>query len=80
MLTHCGRAALLGLPSETVNLKLAEHIIFKGLTVFGIFGRRMFETWYQMQALVKSKRIDLSQIITHVLPLERDCVSRTIRD
>jgi threonine 3-dehydrogenase len=72
-----GRAALLGLPSDTVNLKLAEHIIFKGLTVFGIFGRRMFETWYQMQALVKSKRIDLSQIITHVLPLERfeECFS-----
>src|SRR5271165_4923158 len=66
-----GRAALLGLPSDTVNIKLAEHIIFKGLTVFGVFGRKMFETWYQMQALVKSKRIDLAPIITHVLPLER---------
>ncbi|MBV8081434.1 MAG: L-threonine 3-dehydrogenase [Candidatus Eremiobacteraeota bacterium] len=71
MVRNGGRAALLGLPSDTVNIKLAEHIIFKGLTVFGIFGRKMFETWYQMQALVKSRRIDLAPIITHVLPLER---------
>jgi threonine 3-dehydrogenase len=61
-------AALLGIPSENVTLNLAERIIFKGLTVLGINGRRMFETWYQTEALVKSKRIDLAPIITHVLP------------
>ncbi|HZV78599.1 MAG TPA: L-threonine 3-dehydrogenase [Candidatus Binatus sp.] len=71
MVRNGGRAALLGLPSDAVNIKLAEHIIFKGLTVFGIFGRKMFETWYQMQSLVTSRRIDLTPIITHVLPLEQ---------
>ena len=70
MLRNGGRAALLGIPSDSVNLNLAERIIFKGLTVLGINGRKMFETWYQTQALVKSGRIDLSQIITHVLPFE----------
>jgi threonine 3-dehydrogenase len=70
-----GRAALLGLPSDNVNVNLAENIIFKGLTVLGINGRKMFETWYQTQALVVSGRVDLAQIITHVLPMERyrDC-------
>jgi len=63
-----GRAALLGIPSDNVNLNLAELIIFKGLTVLGINGRRMFETWYQTQALVKSGRVDLRPIITSVLP------------
>jgi len=63
-----GTAALLGIPSDTVNLNLAERIIFKGLTVLGINGRRMFETWYQTEALVKSGRVDLKAIITHVLP------------
>ncbi len=63
-----GTAALLGIPSDSVNLNLAERIIFKGLTVLGINGRRMFETWYQTEALVKSGRVDLSSIITHVLP------------
>jgi threonine 3-dehydrogenase len=68
MVRNGGRAALLGIPSDSINLNLAERIIFKGLTVLGINGRRMFETWYQTQALVKSGRVDLRPIITHVLP------------
>jgi threonine 3-dehydrogenase len=68
MVRNGGTAALLGIPGDTINLNLAERIIFKGLTVLGINGRRMFETWYQTQALVKSGRIDLRSIITHVLP------------
>jgi threonine 3-dehydrogenase len=71
MVRNGGRAALLGIPSDSVNINLAERIIFKGLTVLGINGRRMFETWYQTQALVKSGRIDLRPIITHVLPFEQ---------
>lgn len=71
MVRNGGRAALLGIPSDNVNINLAERIIFKGLTVLGINGRRMFETWYQTQALVRSGRIDLSAIVTHVLPLEQ---------
>ncbi|HXW50987.1 MAG TPA: L-threonine 3-dehydrogenase [Candidatus Acidoferrales bacterium] len=71
MVRNGGRAALLGLPSDDVSLNLAENIIFKGLTVLGINGRKMFETWYQMQAMVTARRIDLSSIITHILPLER---------
>ena len=71
MVRNGGRAALLGLPSDDVSLNLAENIIFKGLTVLGINGRKMFETWYQTQALVVAGRIDLAPIITHVLPLER---------
>ena len=63
-----GTAALLGIPADTVNLNLAERIIFKGLTVLGINGRRMFETWYQTEALLTSGRVDLRPIITHVLP------------
>ncbi len=53
------RAALLGIPPDDVKINLAERIIFKGLTVLGINGRKMFETWYQTQALVKSGRVDL---------------------
>ncbi len=68
MVRNGGTAALLGIPSDTVNINLAERIIFKGLTVLGINGRKMFETWYQTQALVKGGRVDLRPIITHVLP------------
>ncbi|MBV9278341.1 MAG: zinc-binding dehydrogenase, partial [Candidatus Eremiobacteraeota bacterium] len=69
-LRNGGRAALLGIPQENITLDFAELVIFKGLTLFGIYGRRMFETWYQMQRMVKHHRIDLKPIITHVLPLE----------
>jgi threonine 3-dehydrogenase len=68
MVRNGGTAALLGIPGDAVNLNLAERIIFKGLTVLGINGRKMFETWYQTQALVKAGRVDLRPIITHVLP------------
>jgi threonine 3-dehydrogenase len=71
MVRNGGTAALLGIPSDNININLAERIIFKGLTVLGINGRRMFETWYQTQALVKSGRVDLRPIITHVLPYEK---------
>jgi threonine 3-dehydrogenase len=67
MVRNGGRAALLGIPSDPVSLNLADRIIFKGLTVLGIVGRRMFETWYQTQALVKSGKVDLKPIISHVL-------------
>ncbi len=70
MVRNGGRAALLGIPSEDININLAERIIFKGLTVLGINGRRMFETWYETQALVRSGRVDLRPIITHVLPFQ----------
>ncbi len=68
LLRNGGTAALLGIPAGNINLNLAERIIFKGLTVLGINGRRMFETWYQTEALVKSGRVDPRSIITHVLP------------
>lgn len=71
MVRNGGRAALLGIPSDNISINLAERIIFKGLTVLGINGRRMFETWYQTQTLIRSGRVDLRPIITHVLPFEQ---------
>jgi threonine 3-dehydrogenase len=71
LLRNGGTAALLGIPPGDVSLNLAERIIFRGLTVLGINGRRMFETWYQTEALVKSGRVDPRAIITHVLPYDQ---------
>ena len=65
-----GTAALLGIPSDEVQLDLAELVIFKGATVLGINGRRMFETWYQMENLLLSERLNLDPIITHVIEMK----------
>jgi threonine 3-dehydrogenase len=66
-----GRASLLGIPSRPVELDLADAVIFKGATVHGINGRKMYETWYQAEALLREGHIDLSPVITHRLSLEQ---------
>jgi threonine 3-dehydrogenase len=47
---------------------LADGVIFKGATIHGIAGRRMFETWYQTRGFLESG-MDLSPIVTHEMPL-----------
>jgi threonine 3-dehydrogenase len=64
-----GRASLLGIPAKPVELDLANALIFKGATMHGINGRKMYETWYQAEALIRDSGIDLSPVITHRLPL-----------
>jgi len=64
MLSRGGRMSLLGIPSEPVTLNLADDIIFRGALVQGINGRRVFDTWYKMQGLVKSGALDLEPLIT----------------
>jgi threonine 3-dehydrogenase len=59
-----GRVSLLGIPSRPIKMNFAEDIIFKGATVLGITGRRMYQTWYQMQALLKTGKLDLHPVIT----------------
>ncbi len=65
-----GTAALLGIPASPPNFDLTNHIIFKGATVLGINGRNMWRTWYQMENLLLSGRLELDDIITHEIPLE----------
>jgi threonine 3-dehydrogenase len=66
-----GFASLLGLPGRSLdNFDLANHIVFKGATVYGVSGRKMFETWYQTRALLGAGGVDIAPIITHRLPLE----------
>ncbi len=68
-LRNGGRAALLGLPSKPVEFDLPNEIIFKGVTVLGINGRLMFETWYQVESFLLSGRIRIDPIVTHQIDL-----------
>ncbi len=62
-MAHGGRIALLGIPSEPITLDL-NPLIFNMLTVKGVYGREMYETWYQMTVMVQSG-LDISPVITH---------------
>jgi|TARA_B110000211_G_C14014163_1_gene524608 threonine 3-dehydrogenase len=63
-----GKIAMLGIPSQDMAIDWSQ-IIFKGLTIKGIYGREMFETWYKMASLIQSG-LDLSPIITHHFPID----------
>ncbi len=66
-MTHGGRIALLGLPSGEVTLDLST-VVLNSLTLTGIYGRQMFETWYAMSVLV-AQGLDISPVITHRYPV-----------
>ena len=63
---HGGSVAILGIPPDETSIDW-NQVIFKGLTLKGIYGREMFETWYKMAALIQSG-LDLEPIITHHFP------------
>jgi threonine 3-dehydrogenase len=62
-MNHGGRIAVLGIPAGPMTLDVND-VIFKGLELQGIYGRRIFETWYKMAAMLQSG-LDVSGIVTH---------------
>ena len=58
-----GKIALLGLLEGNANINW-DHVIFNSLTIQGIYGREMFETWYKMMSMLQTG-LDISQVITH---------------
>jgi threonine 3-dehydrogenase len=64
-----GRVQLLGIPREAVPLDLAAELIFKGVTVYGVIGRKMYETWHQMRRYLTAGLFDPRPVITHQFPL-----------
>jgi len=67
-MNHGGKVALLGIMPQDTGINW-NHVIFKGLEIKGIYGRKMFETWYKMIALLESG-LDLSPILTHEFPAD----------
>ena len=67
--TNGGRVSLLGTHTVPATLDLSQEVIFKGIRIYGITGRRLFDTWYRTTALIE-EGLDVSPIISHRLPLE----------
>ncbi len=66
-----GEAALLGLAPGTIGFDINNHIIFKGATVYGIVGRRLWDTWFRMRGLLNAGSVDLSPLVTHRFRLDQ---------
>jgi threonine 3-dehydrogenase len=65
-----GRVNLLGTPSRPTQVDFARDVIFKGLTLYGVTGRKMYSTWHQMVRLIRHGQFDPRPVITHRFPLE----------
>lgn len=65
LLRDGGEAALLGIPDHPIELDWANDLVFKGITLHGIVGRRLWQTWYSMRDLLRGGLIDLRPVITH---------------
>ncbi len=71
VMTPGGRVSLLGLFGEDeVPVSLNDNVIFKKLRIYGITGRRIFQTWVIVSRLLSSGRLDVSPVITHKFKLE----------
>jgi threonine 3-dehydrogenase len=70
LVKYGGSAALLGVPPAPFEFDLANLVIFKGIHVQGVIGRELWQTWYQMRGLLRSKTVDLSPLITHHYQLD----------
>jgi threonine 3-dehydrogenase len=63
---HGGKIALLGIMPSSAPIDW-NIVVFHSLTIKGIYGREMFETWYKMTSLIQSG-LDISPVITHRFP------------
>lgn len=69
-----GVFSLLGIPAGSIQVEFAKNVIFKGITIHGIIGRKVFQTWDQMDVLLKSglaKQLMKSGFVSHQLPMHQ---------
>jgi threonine 3-dehydrogenase len=66
-----GRVQMLGVPAKPIEFDFATELVFKGVTVYGVTGRRMYDTWHQMTRFLRSGAFDPTPVITHRFPLEQ---------
>ena len=65
-----GRVQMLGIPAKPMDVNFATEVIFKGITIYGVVGRRMYDTWIQMTRFLRSGAFDPTPVITHRFPME----------
>jgi threonine 3-dehydrogenase len=65
-----GEVVLMGIPNNNISLNIADDVVFKSLNIHGITGRRLWDTWYRMAALLRSGKLDVHPIITHKFKFE----------
>ncbi len=65
-----GKVSILGIPRENLEIDFANDVVFKGVTIYGVLGRKMYETWDESAEVVSTGKVDFDKIVTHVFPME----------
>jgi threonine 3-dehydrogenase len=68
VMCHGGKVALLGIQGKSAAVDW-DLVVFNGLTIKGIYGREMYETWYKMTSMIQSG-LDISPVVTHHFPFD----------
>jgi threonine 3-dehydrogenase len=71
ILRKAGTFVVIGLPSKPVQIEIPLNVMYKEAKIFGITGREMYDTWYQVLALIQSGKMNLEKVVTHQLPPEK---------
>src|SRR5688572_1365241 len=75
-----GRVQMLGIPAKPMDVDFATEVIFKGITIYGVVGRRMYDTWLLMTQFLRAGLFGPAAVITHRFPLtEADEAIRGIK-
>lgn len=65
-----GKMSMLGLGDQNIDIDFSNDIVFRGIEIYGVVGRLMFETWDQIAEFLKNKQLNLEKIITHFYKFE----------
>ncbi len=65
-----GGLSMLGIPSESIEIDIANDVVFAGISVYGVVGRRIYDTWHKVKELIDKDLLHLDMIITHEFPLK----------
>jgi len=71
ILRKAGTFVIIGVAAKPIQLEVPTNIMYKEAKVFGITGREMYETWYQVMELAQSGKVDLEKVVSHKLPPEK---------
>lgn len=64
-----GAMSMLGIPKKPFVVDISSDIVFKGIKIYGVVGRKMFKTWEQMKELIATGKLELEKLVTHVYDL-----------
>ena len=68
LLRNGGTMCALGIPSSPISLDWARDVVFKGITIHAVNGRRMFDTWFQSQSFMLREAATVDRLVTHTVP------------